>query len=190
MPFVPLTYTCNSIFGHSPFLPYHFNLSTWFVHYSKGPFINYVDRILRIFYPSPFLDKFTYISLCSSAIKFWQIPLPLACLRSLWTAPNTKITLDLFCVFNICKAFFKIFIENPCEMNPIFLWIIFIRDTLNIDMHTRLSTYTWILSFLAFNFSISKQTWFKVLLNWYFMQKTRNCGHFLSNLVGLRCKNI
>ena len=56
-------------------------------------------------------------------------------------------------------------------------------------LHTGISTYAWILSFLAFSFS--KQTWFKVLLNWYFIaeKKTRNCIHFQSNFVGLRCKN-
>ena len=54
-----------------------------------GPFINYVDRIL-IFEdfdpPSPLCRQVYYISLCST-IDIRQTPLPLACLRSLWTAP-------------------------------------------------------------------------------------------------------
>ena len=36
-------------------------------------------------------------------------------------------------------------------------------------MAPRLWTYAWIFSFLAFSFS--KQTWFKVLLNWHFIAK-------------------
>ena len=44
----------------------------------QGPFINYVDKILRIFdLPPPFVDQFTtYISLCST-IDIWQSPSPL-----------------------------------------------------------------------------------------------------------------
>ena len=40
----------------------------------------------------------------------------------------------------------------------------------------RLSTYVWILSFIAFIFSFSKQTLYEVLLNRYFIAKKHKIG--------------
>ena len=62
------------------------------VHIHKGLFINYVDRILKIFDPtSPCLRRQVYnISICST-IDIWPTPLPLACLGSLRTASKVDL---------------------------------------------------------------------------------------------------
>ena len=48
-------------------------------------------------------------------------------------------------------------------------------------------TFALNLSFLAFILSFSKQTSVAELI--FYSQKTQKCGHFLSDLLGLKCKN-
>ena len=51
---------------------------------AKGPYTNYVYKILKIFEPLPLCTQAFYIDI-------WQTPFPLSCLHSLCMAPKVFI---------------------------------------------------------------------------------------------------
>ena len=64
----------------------------------------------------------------------------------------------------------------------------YFEENIKMTLWYQHTKFTQILSFLAFRFW--KQMWFKVLLNWYFLAKTQNCGHFLLNFDGTTGRGI